>query len=965
MCQIDYLASLPTDGQRQKALAKLPKTLSMTYERILKTMLRDDTADECLELARKTLHWIAISDPPLTIPQLCAAVSVQDSCRSPGAQDVVDESNIARVCSSLIRKTRDGRRFEFAHFTVREYLVSIPPGSDLAPLRLDLASASKSLAMAQLRYLLSQRRDPRIPDNRLRLEETSRMNMESFHTYASAHWVYYAKDHMSCADVLSLAGKLYHAAKSPQFQLYAAAVVGYVLGIRLKEPTTKPVDVSDSSFTPLHLAAILGIPSLCRLLVEEGQADADGFSRAVGLPLNAALVGLPALGLETAPPFRSLRSSDKLETVKALLNQRASCTLKYEGRDALAAYRSPFQILESLDDPAVCSEIVACAVFNRHFITAFKSDLQQGTVFSKKLTRKICTRGRTNRAVGPLFPELVAAIKDMDHAFGLLEEASDVFDSGGPDIAPDGRRLLRMLEANDARHLEKAITDHSQACRDVRFAQNQTLLHRAVVLAHTRLVRVLTASGFPLDIGDDGGETALHKCLLDSKIATVKLLVDSGANPMAKSKHGRSAWHVAAMNGSTAVLDLLILSGCDVPRAMQMRDNDGDTPLALAILCGRTEVAQLLLELCGVDPSFSVALFHGKTLLQLFIEDFWDRRDRDSYKGAVYTFRALLSAEPKHQPIISGMTAHEFLLLYPTGHFEGTEMLRPDEAHLSFCLQFCDAIRESITPFSSEWRLYSTRHAVCLPLLYIVYSSFKTPGADEHMEQLLEALLSHCGKGNGYRSDPSPYGVNQRMHDVLNHVDAEGCATNLSRILSLRLPEPVMKIMAPDIKTLSLARCDTSAFGRVFEALSTNDRMVRSYQWLHPQDEEANLMLKLYQIWTSTAKDKDSRRIAAADMHKWRQTFTISYDCVAPERFQGCNLMHAAALLGLTFMLDFLLVNKVFDINVVSKDGWTPLHFAARGKQGTTLRFLQEGGADRQIKAKNGMLAQDFNWKRS
>ncbi len=180
--------------------------------------------------------------------------------------------------------------------------------------------------------------------------------------------------------------------------------------------------------------------------------------------------------------------------------------------------------------------------------------------------------------------------------------------------------------------------------------------------------------------------------------------------------------------------------------------------------------------------------------------------------------------------------------------------------------------------------------------------------------------------------------------------------------MSLDLPESAMKLMAIDIKTQALQRCDIRVFERICEALSSSptNRLARSYQWLRLSNDYIPLNWGSKSLNRLKAMPLEKSQLAPADMPKWQRTFTISYDWVSPEQFHGCTLMHAAAFLGLKFLVEFLLYNE-FDVNVVSDEGWTPLHFAARGQHFDTIKYLLSQGANHYLAAKNGKLAQDLS----
>ena len=126
--QMDYLCELPNDAARRRALNELPRGLNSTYDRLLHRV--NGSNRDVKRLVRRTLNWIAHGGGYLTAKGLCEAVSVNigDTCRNTEA--VPSELEVLRWCSSLIQMSVDGSRFEFAHFTVQEFLMNIDKAKD-------------------------------------------------------------------------------------------------------------------------------------------------------------------------------------------------------------------------------------------------------------------------------------------------------------------------------------------------------------------------------------------------------------------------------------------------------------------------------------------------------------------------------------------------------------------------------------------------------------------------------------------------------------------------------------------------------------------------------------------------------------------------------------------------------------------------------------------------------------------
>jgi ankyrin repeat protein len=160
-----------------------------------------------------------------------------------------------------------------------------------------------------------------------------------------------------------------------------------------------------------------------------------------------------------------------------------------------------------------------------------------------------------------------------------------------------------------------------------------TQLMRAVLLNNLPRVRQLIQLGAPLDLVDRFADSALHlasrfghehvaKALLDGKYegrggATVDLriahndtplmvavmhgrhegvvraLLARGARQDLRGSNGWTALHYAAATGLASLVALL----CATPgaaAALALRNRDGETPLAVAVLLGRAECEAVL-----------------------------------------------------------------------------------------------------------------------------------------------------------------------------------------------------------------------------------------------------------------------------------------------------------------------------------------------------------------------------------
>jgi len=152
---MDHLCELHSDRERRNALDSLPPTLPKTYERILAKVNNGPSGVQ--KMVQRALRWIAYAETPLSLSALAEAISVEQGDVHLDPEAIVDKAAILKWCSSLIRisssslyiyRYQEGVGFEsalpqtprskkdhaeedyvveFAHFTVKVFLLSIDP----------------------------------------------------------------------------------------------------------------------------------------------------------------------------------------------------------------------------------------------------------------------------------------------------------------------------------------------------------------------------------------------------------------------------------------------------------------------------------------------------------------------------------------------------------------------------------------------------------------------------------------------------------------------------------------------------------------------------------------------------------------------------------------------------------------------------------------------------------------------
>jgi len=211
---------------------------------------------------------------------------------------------------------------------------------------------------------------------------------------------------------------------------------------------------------------------------------------------------------------------------------------------------------------------------------------------------------------------------------GYYEVVQLLINSGADVNARDGLCGQTALEhAVDTQRgdIMQLLLDHG-ADANAKASVGATALFRAAELGRKDLVQELLNHGAETNLTDFQGRTALFSACRSGDEGTVRVLLDNGAHANVKTVSGATLLSYAADLSDEDIVRLLLLHQADV----NARNSNGRTPLWYAASSGRTNIAQLLVEEYGADPSvrdyngttaFSKAVSNGhEEVRQLFAD---------------------------------------------------------------------------------------------------------------------------------------------------------------------------------------------------------------------------------------------------------------------------------------------------------------------------------------------------------
>ena len=279
-CQLEVLRHCFPPSIRH-VLEELPESLDETYERILRAIKKSNQ-----EHAHRMLQCLVEAVRPLRVEELAEVLAFDFNAEGIPKLNLAwrwedQEEAVMSTCSSLViivkGDSKDSRIVQFAHFSVKEYLVSsrlAESSRDVSRYHILPEPAHTILAKACLGVLL------RLDDH------VDRDKIKNFPLaeYAAKHWVKHARVENVSSQIMDGMKCLFDADK-PHFAAWLW-VYNEDLGRRHSMRTTFP---EKPDAVPLYYAARFGLRDLAAHILTEHPEDVDAEGGLEVTPLHASV----------------------------------------------------------------------------------------------------------------------------------------------------------------------------------------------------------------------------------------------------------------------------------------------------------------------------------------------------------------------------------------------------------------------------------------------------------------------------------------------------------------------------------------------------------------------------------------------------------------------------------------------------------------------------------------------------
>lgn len=514
------------------------------------------------------LNFIAYAKPRLETRLLREALSVPQIVDpkfflKPGS--ILREDSITKLCKSLVRKSNDGQFFEFAHFSVQEFLngelLSFP---ELERFRVSESTCAQLLAVQCLNYLQLKNFDhwPKEDMGELKYM-ANRSERYPLYEYATEMWPQYARYVWTEKSVSDTARSFFYSENASNFKSWAVQLILHagreIAAARYPEDDSDDPDYSEKesyddedqlamiskvmspSFSNLHVAAALSLSTMCSSLLESG-ADVDRKSP-FGCPLQCAVQGLFLASfdglyhpkeLEMLTGYTNSGGVDDswlrnfihfaADTVKCLLNAGATndlvCSNPFPGQDliSVALYRTYFD-----KDLVVVRVLIQAGLgITETFLNNFRNAVEW---------LNVDVREEYNESLSSFLSDLKSIIQVLGRRVDESRVYSEIYELAWKLVLRAGSNLALDLHIIDTRML---FTENSLKEALISASQEGDLEVLGKILEDPRI----TGSGFLGPAGESPFDRVCSRMVAEEALPVCRALIEASCTAKVNPDRG-------------------------------------------------------------------------------------------------------------------------------------------------------------------------------------------------------------------------------------------------------------------------------------------------------------------------------------------------------------------------------------------------------------------------------------------
>lgn len=522
-----------------------------------------------------TLHFIAYAKPRLDNRQLREILSTPSTSQHLRPSGIIREDAIARYCSSLLRKSNDGSYFEFAHFSVQEFLTnSILRSSDVGMFYISKPRCNKLLALRCLEYLQLDNFNHLPTATIAELVYMKKRDDEyPLYEYAAKYWLYFAREEWIHPELLAQAKRLFDPRKSTNFTSWAATLVLNMSGIPQLNPSEESFNetaidliakIVHDSFRPLHFAATMSLPEISSFLIQNSRHCETRCM--LGTPIECAVKcisgifeQLPSTGLfDISSSLRLYIGTDVSEISYAVYTVGTFLDMNTRAPDDLL--RSSLRAGIRIRNLSVAHLLVHRGLIpTRSDLDCFQRTMNRMTDDGTQLWY-----GQSLQSLCQFCEALSSGIDDSPLYLEFCQLAWEFC-----------LNLTEKLDNLKGYKISSKVTDDANSLE----------------------LLALVAIDGPINI------TALQRVVNDRRVGVSSILSpnqgDGLLHLLVRAEDMIDWYEDIWISHAEEALDLLLSAGCSLSK----RNSDGHTPLTLAIQEGMFVSARMILKRCENEPT--------------------------------------------------------------------------------------------------------------------------------------------------------------------------------------------------------------------------------------------------------------------------------------------------------------------------------------------------------------------------